>query len=129
MVEVIIATMKPIIRAFGAQSKITRQSRAGIAPGTTFSAIPLNAGTISPINIRTPKEHYSHTYTEVDGFSEDISEDTSTSTSIAPYFSRNQSVCHQNKCHDNISNADHDRTGDGYFTQGIQGSSEMKIPQ
>ena len=55
MVEVIMATIKPMIRAFGAQSKITGQSRAGIAPGTTFSAIPLNAGTISPINIRTPR--------------------------------------------------------------------------
>ena len=55
MVEVIIATINPIISALGAKLKITGQSRAGIAPGTSFSAIPLKAGTISEISIRTPR--------------------------------------------------------------------------
>ena len=55
IVDVIMATMKPIISALGAQLKITGQSSAGIAPGTTFSAIPLKAGTISAISIRTPR--------------------------------------------------------------------------
>ena len=53
-VEVITATMKPINNELGPYPNNTGQSNAGIAPGTNFSAIPLNAGTISAINIRTP---------------------------------------------------------------------------
>ena len=54
IMEVTIATKKPITRAFGAYGKITGTSSAGIAFGTNLSAIPLKAGTISAINIRTP---------------------------------------------------------------------------
>ena len=45
---------KPINTAFGAYGNKIGQSKAGFALGTSFSEIPLNAGTISAINIRTP---------------------------------------------------------------------------
>ncbi len=45
---------KPIITAFGANGKIVGQSNAGFAFGTSLSAIPLNAGIISAMSIRTP---------------------------------------------------------------------------
>lgn len=45
-----------MITALGANGNITGQSSAGIASGTTFSAIPLNAGTISASIILTPQE-------------------------------------------------------------------------
>lgn len=45
---------KPMITAFGANGKTVGASSAGFAPLTKRSAIPLKAGTISPIAIRTP---------------------------------------------------------------------------
>lgn len=44
----------PIKTAFGAYGYTTGQSNAGFAFGTSFSAIPRNAGTISLIIRRTP---------------------------------------------------------------------------
>lgn len=45
---------KPIKTALGAYGKIIGQSNAGFALGTSFSEIPLNAGTISASIKRTP---------------------------------------------------------------------------
>lgn len=45
---------KPTMTAFGAKGKTVGQSSAGFASLTSLSAIPLNAGTISAITIRTP---------------------------------------------------------------------------
>lgn len=45
---------KPIMTALGANGKTVGASSAGFAPFTNRSAIPLNAGTISPMAIRTP---------------------------------------------------------------------------
>ena len=45
---------KPTNTAFGAYGNTTGQSKAGFAFGTNLSEIPLNAGTISAITIRTP---------------------------------------------------------------------------
>ena len=53
-IEVTMATRKPISSAFGAYGKITGTSSAGMESGTTFSAMPLNAGTISAMSMRTP---------------------------------------------------------------------------
>ena len=47
-------TRNPINTAFGAYGNTTGQSIAGLAFGTIFSAIPRNAGTISPMIKRTP---------------------------------------------------------------------------
>ena len=44
----------PIRTAFGANGKAIGQSSAGTAPGITRSAMPANAGTISPRMVRTP---------------------------------------------------------------------------
>ena len=46
--------IKPMITAFGANGKIVGQSKAGFAFGTIFSAMPLNAGTISDMSKFTP---------------------------------------------------------------------------
>src|SRR5690606_34867936 len=48
------APRNPKITAFGANGNTTGLSSAGFAPGTILVAIPLKAGTISPMNIRTP---------------------------------------------------------------------------
>ena len=45
---------KPNIPPIGEYGKIVGASNAGIAPGKNLSEIPLKAGTIEPINIRTP---------------------------------------------------------------------------
>ena len=45
---------KPINTAFGAYGKTIGQSSAGLADGTSFSEIPVNAGTISAKTKRTP---------------------------------------------------------------------------
>jgi hypothetical protein len=45
---------KPTMTAFGAYGNTAGQSSAGLASCTTLSAIPLNAGTISAMSIRTP---------------------------------------------------------------------------
>ncbi|MNP82697.1 hypothetical protein D3C76_1814270 [compost metagenome] len=44
----------PTITAFGANGKTVGQSRAGLASFTSLSAMPLKAGTISAIIMRTP---------------------------------------------------------------------------
>ena len=54
MIVPIVVVMNPRITALGEYGKNTGQSRAGIASGTSFIAIPRNAGTISPSNKRTP---------------------------------------------------------------------------
>src|SRR5690606_19836732 len=46
---------KPSITAVGANGKTVGTSRAGRAPGISFSLMPLKAGTISARNMRTPK--------------------------------------------------------------------------
>ncbi|CAK8738722.1 hypothetical protein SODG_002325 [Sodalis praecaptivus] len=48
------APINPKTTALGAKLKIIGQSSAGRAPGTSRVPMPLNAGTISPINMRTP---------------------------------------------------------------------------
>ncbi len=54
IIKIAVADINPIITAVGAYGKITGQSSAGLAPGMILVEIPLNAGTISPKNIRTP---------------------------------------------------------------------------
>ena len=46
--------INPMVTALGAYVNATGQSSAGLAPGTSLSAMPLKAGTISPIIRRTP---------------------------------------------------------------------------
>ena len=46
--------INPNIPPIGDYGKIVGASKAGIAPGKNLSEIPLKAGTIEPINIRTP---------------------------------------------------------------------------
>ena len=48
------AVTNPIIKLLGANANNAGTSSAGIAPGTSLSEIPLNAGTNSPKNILTP---------------------------------------------------------------------------
>ena len=48
--EPIVVLTKPIITALGAYGNKTGQSSAGFASGTSFIAIPRNAGTISASN-------------------------------------------------------------------------------
>ena len=47
-------TKKPINTALGAYGKTIGTSNAGLESGTSFLAIPWNAGTISANTIRTP---------------------------------------------------------------------------
>ena len=51
---------KPTITAFGANGKTVGQSSAGLASFTNLSAIPLKAGTISAIIMRTPGKDDPH---------------------------------------------------------------------
>ena len=49
-----VEARKPIMTEVGARVNTTGRSRAGFVPGRAFSDRPLNAGTISARNIRTP---------------------------------------------------------------------------
>ena len=57
---VIKLTKNPISTAFCAYGKTIGQSNAGLELGTSFSEIPLNAGTISAKIKRTPVKIIKH---------------------------------------------------------------------
>lgn len=106
IVDVIMATMKPIISALGAQLKITGQSSCRDSSRNHLFCNSLESGNDFRNQHTDAEKHDGNAHAEVNRLCENKGEYTGLSACIAPDFTGNQAVCLQNKEHCNVCNTD-----------------------